>query len=50
MKEFLEWIEQEGYVLHKERSWYKKGSYRPWQPIVYLKPEQLIELYEKSFL
>ena len=48
MKELLEWIAEQGYVLYSDKSWYKKGSYRPWRPTVHYTNEQLIELYEKS--
>ena len=45
----LVWIVQEGYGWHSgKEGWYKRGSYRPWKPTVYLTHEQLIKLHENS--
>lgn len=50
MKDLLIWIREEGYVLNAKGHWYKKGSYRPWNPIQYYTEEQLIELWtNKNF-
>lgn len=46
MKNLLIWIREEGYVLGT-KGWYKKGSYRPWNPTQYYTEEQLIKLYER---
>lgn len=44
MDSLLEWIVAEGYVLNKDDQWYQTSKY----PRVYLKNEQLIELYERN--
>lgn len=41
----LEWITENNYVRYKDDKWYK-----PQFPTVYLKVEQLIELYECTHL
>jgi hypothetical protein len=38
----LKWITDNNYVRYKDDKWYKPGQF----PTVYLKIEQLIELYE----
>lgn len=44
--ELLEWIIKEGYVFNKDKNWYKKGSYRPWNPTEYFTSEQLTKLFK----
>ena len=43
MLALLQWITDNNYVRYKDDKWYK-----PQFPSVYLKVEQLIELYESS--
>jgi len=46
MKDLLIWIKEEGYVLHSNNKWYKKGDYRPWKQTEYFTEEELIEIYD----
>ena len=46
MKGLLQWITDNNYVRYKDDKWYKPGQF----PTVYLKVEQLIELYESTNL
>ena len=46
MLSLLEWITENNYVRYKDDRWYKPGQF----PTVYLKVEQLIELYERTHL
>lgn len=43
LRAFAKWTADEGYVLNKDDQWYKSAKY----PRVYLKNEELIELYYK---
>lgn len=44
MISLLEWITENGYVKYKDEKWYKSSQY----PRVFLKKEELIELYEST--
>lgn len=48
MKELLEFIKKEGFVLYRDEKWYKKGNWRPWRPVIYYTDEELIELFTKD--
>lgn len=48
MQELLKWIEDEGYVLYKDGTWYKKGAHRPWRKTVYYTHQKLVELWNNS--